>query len=40
MVERVLGDGRVVWVLDGARLSMARARESAREGESEQVNAK
>ena len=40
MVERALGNGGVVRVLDGARLSATRARESAGEGESERGSAK
>ena len=40
MVEWVLGDGGVVRVLDGARLSTAGATEGSGEGESERVSAK
>ena len=39
MVERALGDGGVVRVLDGARFSAVGARESCGEGESERVSA-
>ena len=35
MVKRVLGDGGVVRVLGGARLSVVGARESGGEGEGE-----